>query len=258
MDTTTADTNGDTWEPGAGWILAWADEFNGSEIDTGKWYHINMKWPHNWELEFYTPRPQNSWVTNGHLVIKAIKESYSGAGYTSARLETKGKYSFKYGKIAARIRLPYGTNQWPAFWLLGTNDSVVGWPNCGEIDIMEFRGDIINKSSSAVHGPNYSAGESYGGSYTLPSGNFTNSFHVFESVWTNDSIKFYVNGNHVYTLLKSTVTAASKTWVFDWPFYIIMNLAIGSSDTPYTGKQPVQTDVFPTYMFVDWVRVYTY
>lgn len=256
-DTTVVSTNSDTYTPGSGWGLLWSDEFNDTSINTANWTHEQVKWPHNSEMEYYTARLNNSWTANGHLVIKAIKETYSTANYTSARIHSKNKVSLLYGKIAARIRMPYGINQWPAFWLLGTNDSTSTWPACGEVDIVEYRGDRINVSTSAVHGPSYSGDTPYHASYTLPSGNFTNSFHVFEAVWTNNCIHFYVDSTYTYTLLKSTVTGSGFTWVFDKPFYIILNLGIASAGTPYTGYQAIDDTVFPTYMFVDWVRVYT-
>lgn len=262
MDTTTAETNGDTWDPGAGWLLAWSDEFNGTSLDTGNWTHDIGIGPNsdgwgNQEAQYYTDRWNNSWVTNGHLVIKAIKENYGNRSYTSARIHSLGKAHFRYGKIAARIRMPYGTNQWPAFWMMGTNRPSAGWPDCGEIDIMEYRGDIINKASFAIHGPGYSGGDSKGDSYSNILLNLTNSFHVFETVWSNNIISFYVDKTNYYNISSNTVVAGSDPWVFNHHFYIIMNLAIGSSGTPYTGFLPIDTSVFPTYVFVDWIRVYT-
>ena len=154
-----------------GWRLAWHDEFETAigpdwvfDIGTG-----SNGWGNN-ELEFYTSRPENVRVENGVLVIEARKEAYSSRGYTSARLKTEGRITFKYGRIEARIQVPRGQGVWPAFWALGEDQKAVGWPRCGEIDVMENIGKEPTRVHATVHGPGYSGGKGVGGFFELPIG----------------------------------------------------------------------------------------
>lgn len=233
--------------------LVMQDEFNtdgapdstiwGFDIGTG-----TNGWGNN-ELQFYTNRTENVKVENGYLLITAKKEDYNGSAYTSARLLTKGKFDQAYGRFEARIRLPYSQGIWPAFWLLGANYDEVGWPNCGEIDIMEFRGQEPTKVLGTVHGPGYSGGTSISKSYSLINDRFDTDFHIYGIEWGPDYINYYIDD-----VLYNQVTPADVTgkWVFDHPFYIIINLAVGGD---FLGAPNSET-VFPQTMLVDYVRVY--
>lgn len=215
----------------------------GYDIGTG-----TNGWGNN-ELQFYTKRTENVKVENGYLLITAQKESYNGSSYTSARLLTKGLFTQAYGRFEARIRLPYGQGLWPAFWLLGANSDEVGWPKCGEIDIMEYRGQEPTKVTGTVHGPGYSGGAAITKSYSLLNNRFDTGFHVFGIEWGPEYINYYVDD-----VLYNQITPANVTgdWVFDHPFYIILNLAVGGD---FVGA-PNSESVFPQTMLVDYVRVY--
>ncbi len=203
----------------------------------------------NQELQYYTARTENVKVENGYLLITAQKEDYNGSSYTSARLTSQNKFEQKYGRFEARMRLPYGQGMWPAFWLLGNNCATNTWPNCGEIDIMELRGQEPTTVHGSVHGPGYSAGNAVTKSYTLQNSRFDTSFHVFGIEWTPDYVNYYVDGDLYQQIKKEDVPGE---WVFDHPFYIIINLAVGGS---FVGSPNAET-VFPQTMLVDYVRVY--
>ncbi len=205
-------------------------------------------WGNN-ELQYYTDRPENIVVEDGMLKITAIQEQFEGSGYTSARITTKGLYSKKYGRFEARIKLPWGQGIWPAFWLLGDNIDTVGWPQCGEIDIMEFRGDEPTIVHGSLHGPGYSGGNPITKSYELQNDRFDTDFHIFGIEWGEGYINFYVDD-----VLYNQITPADVTgeWVYDHEFFIIMNLAVGGS---FAGSPNANT-VFPQTMLVDYVRVY--
>jgi len=243
------------------WRLVWSDEFNGSDgsvFDTGKWTAQvgGGGWGNN-ELEYYTARPDNAYQSGGSLVIKAIKEKFTGSDqrsrdYTSARLVTKNKFSATYGRFEARIKLPYGQGIWPAFWLLGSDIDAVHWPTCGEIDIMENIGKEPSIIHGTMHGPGYSGGGGLSSAYSLAKNRrFADSFHVFAVEWEPNVVRFYCDG----TLYKTRTPAdlpAGKTWVFNKPFFILLNLAVGGN---WPGN-PDETTVFPQKMLVDYVRVY--
>jgi beta-glucanase (GH16 family) len=205
-------------------------------------------WGNN-ELQFYTNRAENVKVQNGFLIISAKKEEYQGSSYTSARLTSKGLFEQAYGRFEARIRLPYGQGVWPAFWLLGANVEEVGWPKCGEIDIMEYRGQEPTKVLGTVHGPGYSGGASISKSYSLLNDRFDTGFHIFGIEWGPKYINYYVDD-----VLYNQITPADVTgeWVLDHPFYIIINLAVGGN---FVGAPNSETS-FPQTMLVDYVRVY--
>lgn len=203
----------------------------------------------NQELQYYTNRTENVKVDNGYLLITAKKEDFEGSNYTSGRLITKGLFEQKYGRFEARIRMPYGKGLWPAFWLLGSNIDNVGWPQCGEIDIMEYLGDAPTVAFGSVHGPGYSAGEAESKKYTLTNDRFDTGFHIFGIEWGPDYINYYVDGD-LYNQI--TPEDVNGEWVFDQPFYIIMNLAVGGN---FPGSPNAET-VFPQTMVVDYVRVY--
>jgi len=205
-------------------------------------------WGNN-ELEYYTNRPQNIKVEDGMLKITALKESYMGSSYTSARILTKGKFEQKYGRIEARIKMPWGKGLWPAFWMLGANSESVSWPQCGEVDIMEYLGNNPTSMFGTVHGPGYSGANAISKIYTLTNNRFDTDFHVFGVEWGENYINYYVD-NVLYNQI--TPKDVTGDWVFNHPFYIILNLAVGGN---YPGSPNSQT-VFPQTMLVDYVRVY--
>ncbi len=203
----------------------------------------------NQELQYYTDRTENVKVENGFLLITAKEESFEGASYTSARLKTEGLFEQQYGRFEARIRLPYGKGLWPAFWLLGNDCDTNIWPNCGEIDIMEYLGDSPTVVFGSAHGPGYSAGEAETKEYSLVNDRFDTGFHIFGIEWGPNYINYYVD-DVLYNQI--TPEDVSGEWVFDHPFYIIMNVAVGGS---FPGSPDSET-VFPQTMVVDYVRVY--
>jgi beta-glucanase (GH16 family) len=229
----------------------WADEFEKDGLpDPAKWgYDVgNSGWGNN-ELQFYTDRTKNVTVKDGNLVITADKESFNGAQYTSARLLTKGKFDQAYGRFEARMQLPWGQGIWPAFWMLGADIDTNPWPGCGEIDIMEIRGQNPTVLLGTVHGPGYSGGQSISKSYTLKNDRFDTGFHVFGVEWAPDYVNFYVD-NVLYNQI--TPADVPGTWVFNKPFFIIMNIAVGGN---FVGS-PNDETVFPQNMLVDYMRVY--
>jgi beta-glucanase (GH16 family) len=243
------------------YLLRWADEFDGeagSVPDQSKWnYDVGGNGWGNNELETYTRRSDNAFLDgNGHLVIKLIKETFTGQDgirreYTSARILTKDKFTQRYGRIEARIKVPFGQGIWPAFWMLGANIADVGWPACGEIDIMENIGREPAVIHGSLHGPGYSGGSPLTGIYTLPPGQkFTDDFHIFAVEWEPAAIRFFVDGALYQT--KTSADASGKRWVFDHPFFIILNVAVGGN---FPGN-PDDTTTFPQTMTVDYVRVY--
>jgi beta-glucanase (GH16 family) len=249
------------------WTLVWSDEFNGpagSTVDSTKWVFETGNGSNGWgnhELEYYTSSTRNAAMDGaGDLVITAIKETlapkyrcWNGlCQYTSARLKTQGKFEQAYGRFEARIRIPYGQGMWPAFWMLGNNIQKAGWPTCGEIDIMENIGREPSIVHGTIHGPGYSGANGIGAPYTLASGNFSDDFHVFAVEWEPNVIRWYVDGNLYQTRTPSDLPAGTQ-WVFDHPFFIILNEAVGG----YWPGDPDATTVFPQKMTIDYVRVYT-
>ena len=203
----------------------------------------------NSELQYYTDRTKNVTVNNGYLIITADKEDFEGSAYTSARLLTKDKFEQKYGRFEARIQLPYGQGIWPAFWMLGANSDTAIWPQCGEIDIMENRGQQPTLITGSVHGPGYSAGESISKEYDLVNDRFDTGFHIFGIEWGPEYINFYVD-DVLYNQI--TPEDVPGEWVFNQPFYILMNVAVGGN---FVGLPNAETK-FPQSMLVDYVRVY--
>ena len=248
------------------WQLVWSDEFSqpdGSSPDSTKWgYDIGNGsggWGNN-ELEYYTSRTNNARIQNGQLVIEADKESYGGENYTSARMLTQGKWSWAYGRMEASIKLPRGQGIWPAFWMLGTNIDSVGWPTCGEVDIMENIGNTNDqaKAHGTIHGPqnggDYNGGAGVGGTYTLPGGGaLADNFHLFAVEWTTNQIKWFVDSVQYFTATPASLPSGG-TWVFTQPEFLILNLAVGGN---WPGN-PDATTVFPQQMLVDYVHVYKY
>lgn len=243
-----------------GWTLTWSDEFNqpdGSPPDPAKWkIETGGNGWGNDELEYYTARPQNLHVKNGNLEMIALKEAYTGAdgvtrNYTSARLDTLGEFDQAYGRFEARIRIPYGQGVWPAFWMLGNDIKKVNWPTCGEIDVMENIGREPAIVHGTIHGPGYSGGKGIGTPYSLTSGRFADDYHVFAAEWEPSQIRFYVD-EHLYATRTPADLPPGTKWVYDHPFFVILDLAIGGG---WPGS-PDETTVFPQTMLVDYVRVY--
>lgn len=215
----------------------------GYEIGTGQ-----NGWGNN-ELQYYTDRTENVNAQNGVLLITAQEEDFEGSSYTSARLITKDRFEQKYGRFEARIRLPYGQGIWPAFWMLGADIDENPWPAAGEIDIMEYRGQQPTILVGSVHGPGYNGANAISKSYTLENDRFDTSFHIFGIEWGPEYINFYVDDVLYNQITPDDVTGE---WVFDKPFFILMNLAVGGS---FVGS-PNEETVFPQTMLVDYVRVY--
>jgi beta-glucanase (GH16 family) len=232
--------------------LVWAEEFDYSGAPNPQKWNIETGaggWGNN-ELQHYTNRVENAMVENGVLTITALEEDYSGSNYTSARITTQNKFDIKYGKIEARIRLPFGQGLWPAFWMLGANINTVGWPACGEIDIMEMVGgeNGDNTCHCTLHWDNDGEEASYGQSYTLPSGIFADDFHIFSVEWDSQEIRGYVDDIQYYT---ADITP-SELSEFQQNFFIILNLTVGG-DWP---GPPNASTTFPQTMEVDYVRAY--
>jgi hypothetical protein len=232
--------------------LKWSDEFNGQILDNANWNYETGGggWGNN-ELEYYTNSSKNSFITKGgYLVIEARKEVVGSNNYTSARIQTKGKQEFKYGRMDIRARLPKGKGVWPAIWMLGSNISTVPWPASGEIDIMELLGHEPNKVYGTMHWGNVGSGSTHiGGNYTLPMEDFSQKFHVFTLIWDANKIEWYVDDQKYFTGNKSAVNG---NYPFDLPFFFILNLAVGG-DWPGI---PDANTVFPQRMIVDYVRVF--
>ena len=233
------------------WNLVWSDEFNGTSVNTGNWTFETGGggWGNN-ELEYYT-NGQNASVANGVLTIQARKESggfncwYGTCQYTSTRMITKGKREFTYGRIEARMALPSGQGTWPAFWMLGSNISSVGWPKCGEIDIMEH----VN-TENRVHGTIHWDTNGYA-NYGGPSGALdVTQFHTYAIEWTPSSIKWFLDGAQYWEA--NIQNGINGTEEFHRPFFLILNLAIGGN---WPGS-PNSSTAFPANMRVDYVRVY--
>ncbi|HWB28444.1 MAG TPA: family 16 glycosylhydrolase [Chitinophagaceae bacterium] len=235
-----------------GYTLTWSDEFNGNSINTNNWGFEsgnNSGWG-NHELEYYTGRPENAFVSGGNLIIEARTEPYNGAGYTSARMITKTKQSFQFGRIDIRAKLPKGKGVWPALWMLGDNIDAVSWPACGEIDMMEELGQQPNTVYGTLHwGLTSASHQSKGTNYILNSGSFDQQFHVYSMVWAQDTIKLLVD-DHQYLTVNAQDVAPS--YPFNNKFFFIFNVAVGG-DWPGT---PDGTTVFPQRMIVDYVRVF--
>lgn len=230
--------------------LVWADEFEtpGSPNDA-KWaYDIgtNNGWG-NEEEQYYTAREDNVVIEDGILKITAKRENFEEANYTSSRIKTQGRYNFTYAKVEVRAKLPAATGTWPAIWMLGSNITTVGWPNCGEIDIMEQKGWDKTKISSAIHNQSSYANTVNSRVLSLPSS--TSEFHVYSVNWTPSEISFSVDDNVYYTYSPSTQTI--ENWPFDKPQFIILNVALGGN----TGGV-IPDDFTEGTMEIDYVRVY--
>jgi beta-glucanase (GH16 family) len=253
-----APTPQETSPPSNPWKLVWSDEFdspNGSSPNPKHWkIELGGKSWGNQELETYTNRAKNVSIQDGMLAIHALKENFTGIDgvareYTSGRIKTQGRFSTTYGKIEARIKIPCGQGLWPAFWMLGDKAE---WPQGGEIDIMENIGREPAMVHGTVHGPGYSGNKGISAPYSLPGGGrFADDFHIFAVEWQPNEIKFLVDGISYATVTPANLPAGAH-WVYDHPFFIILNVAVGGS---WPGN-PDATTTFPQTMLVDYVRVY--
>ena len=244
-----------------GWALTWSDEFNGakgSSPSSSKWtFETGGKGWGNDELETYTSRKKNIRQQEGNLVIEADKERFTGRdgilrNYTSARIKTLGRFSQKYGRFEARMKLPRGKGVWSAFWLLGTNFSTTGWPGCGEIDIVENIGSEPSTVHGSMHGPGYSGSTPLTSIYELPSAKLEDDFHVYAIEWESKVVRFYIDDT-MYARKTPADLPSGKPWVFDHPFFIILNLAVGRN----MPGSPDSSTLFPQQMLVDYVRVFS-
>jgi beta-glucanase (GH16 family) len=238
-----------------GWNLVWNDEFTGTaggRFDDSKWSYSNGPNNANNELEYYTDRPENSGLDGqGHMLIISRLEDMNGYRYTSAKVTTAGKFEPKYGRIETRVKLPRGQGMWPAFWALGTDigDPNVGWPQCGEIDIMETVGSDLQRNHGSLHGPGYSGGNPL--TATVDTDDLSQDFHSYAVEWEENVIRFYVDDNLYETRTPDDVPGGSE-WVYDHSIFLIMNVAVG-------GTFPGDPDdsIFPQTMTIDYVRVYS-
>ena len=253
-----------------GWKLVWSDEFNassGTPPDSSKW-NFDLGNHNGWgngELENYTSSPLNSFHDGkGNLVIRAIRDS--DGKYTSARLQTGSPGAsthttdgnWQFGRIEARMKLPFGQGVWPAFWMLGESFTTAGWPACGELDIMENFGtfhDNSNVNNGTAHGPGYSGGKGITKSYTLPRGQRVyDDFHVYSIEWAADSVEWFVDGVSFHKVTPASRPGGAR-WVFNAPYFILLNLAIGGPKTPFGTPDP-NAPFPPQDLLVDYVRVY--
>ena len=235
------------------WTLVWQDDFEGPAGQlpaAGNWrFDIGTDWG-NQQLEFDTDRPENvSLDGNGNLAITARRESYQGSAYTSGRITTAGLFEQAEGRFEARIKLPTGRGIWPAFWMLGNDLDQVGWPACGEIDVMEYRGQEPSVIHGSLHGPGHSGAQAITRRYELQGGRFDTGFHTFAVEWQTDSITWLVDEAPYHVVRRGDVPGK---WAFDHPFFLLLNVAVGGG---WVGA-PDDTTIFPQTMLVDWVRVY--
>jgi beta-glucanase (GH16 family) len=242
----------------------WQDEFDGPKgatFDRTKWVaELGGAGWGNQERELYTSRAENVALDgDGHLVITALEEPASTANtcwygkcrYTSARIKTKGLFERSHGRFEARIRVPRGQGIWPAFWMLGADIDAVGWPRSGEIDIMENIGREPAVVHGTIHGPGYSGASGIGAAFPLPGGAFADDFHVFAVEWRPSEIRWLVDGHPYHRVTPSEIPAGTQ-WVFEHPFFLLLNLAVGGA---WPGD-PDATTKFPQQLVIDYVRVY--
>lgn len=254
--------------PTGTWTQVWSDEFagpSGARVDTAKWRYDtadgcasnNCGWGNN-EKEYYSSAPENIRLDGqGHLMIIArvapagLTCYYGPCRYTSAKITSRGKVEVAPGRVEARIKLSLGQGLWPAFWMLGQNIGAVGWPQSGELDIMEHKGSQPAITSSAVHGPGYSGNTPFAHAHTLARGTVADDLHTFAIEWDSLHIRFFVDDSVHYVVSRSDVQQYG-TWAFDQPFFLLLNLAVGG----HFDGDPKSDSIFPATMLVDWVRVY--
>ena len=231
------------------WQLVWSDEFDDQgKPDPARWGYQLGDLHKNNELQYY--RRENAWVEDGQLVIESRKESFEGMNYTSASLQTRQTANWLYGKVEVRAKLPTGRGMWPAIWMLGTNISEVGWPGCGEIDIMENVGFDADRIHANIHTAAYNHVAKTGkGNSILVDAPFQ-QFHVYSVEWFPDRIDFFVDQRHYFTFRNEGTGFA--TWPFDKPQFLIINAAVGG----WGAQEGMDDSIFPQRFFIDYVRVY--
>jgi beta-glucanase (GH16 family) len=235
-----------------GYTLVWNDEFNKEYIDLTKWeYEVNGDGGGNNELQFYTASPNNSYLENGKLVIKAIKETYQNREYTSARIRSKNRGDWLYGRIEVSAKIPKGVGTWPAIWMLSTDWSYGGWPESGEIDIMEHVGYDPNVVHGSIHTKayNHTIGTQKSSKLTIPTA--TTEFHKYAVEWFEDHIDFYIDDIKYFTF--NNENKGWEYWPFDKRFHLILNIAVGGN---WGGIYGVDPKAFPARMEIEYVRVY--
>lgn len=240
------------------WELVWSDEFEGEELDLTKWtYQIGrganyglINWGND-ELQYYTDHEENLYLEDGKLHIRALEESMGTADYTSARIRSKNKGDWTYGRFEARAKMPEGQGLWPAIWMMPTESVYGGWPQSGEIDIVELLGHEPHIVHGTVHyGPPWPNNLERSGSFTLSEGTFSEDFYVFAIEWAPTFIRWYVD-DQLYALV-TTNHLQPHDWPFDQDFHFLLNVAVGGN---WPGN-PDETTEFPQEMIVDYVRVY--
>jgi beta-glucanase (GH16 family) len=235
----------------AGWTLVFSDEFDApGALDPAKWgYEIG--YIRNDEKQSYTSRSENVRAEGGNLVLEGRKEAYQGYGYTSASINTQGRFEFLYGRVEVRAKIPTGNGSWPAIWMLGTNRAQVGWPTCGEIDIMENVGFDPLRIHGSVHTAayNHTIGTQKTASVVVASP--WDDFHVYAMEWYADHIDVFVDGQKYFTFRNEGT--GSRAWPFDKPQYLLVNLAIGGS---WGGQKGIDDSRFPHRYLIDYVRIY--
>ena len=251
----------DNENPKDEWNLVWEDEFDGSSLDESKWVYDNCgssslsNMCGNAEEQVYTERKENIYVEDGILIIRALRENYYDAhfghtfNYTSGKVTTQGKASFKYGKIVVNAKIPFGMGLWTAIWMLGDNIGSVGWPLCGEIDIMEHV-NLENRFLGTVHSESQHGSNGVGGEIAVQGLN--ENFHDYSLEWDSDQMSFAFNDSIFFTLNKADYTDDEEHWPFDQPFFLILNLAVGGN---WPGSPNSSTE-FPSKFFINYVRVY--
>lgn len=236
-----------------GWRCCWSDEFDHDGAPDPQHWDYEVGRVRNQELQYYTAdRPANARVEDGNLVIEAIREPFDGATHTSASLITKGKAGFTHARIEVRARLPEGRGVWPAIWLLGTDIDQVGWPACGEVDIMEYVGFDQDAIFHNVHCADYNHTRGNGRGTRVPLHAPYGDFHVYAVEWDRERMRFFLDGDETFAVDNDHTGAGA--WPFDQPLYLILNLAVGGS---WGGQQGVDESIFPQRLVIDWVRVYT-
>lgn len=233
------------------WSLVFSDEFDASGApDPAKWAY-ELGYIRNNEKQYYTSRPENVRVEEGHLIIEGRKEPFEGSGYTSASINTLGRFEFQYGRIEVRAKLPSGNGMWPAIWTLGVNRRTVGWPACGEIDVMENVGFDPLKIHGSVHTAayNHTIGTQKTAPIDIP--NPAGDFHVYALEWYPDRIEVAADGQKYFTFRNEG--SGTRAWPFDAPQYLLINLAIGGS---WGGQKGIDDAKLPQKYVVDYVRIY--
>ncbi|HMU42512.1 MAG TPA: glycoside hydrolase family 16 protein [Ignavibacteriaceae bacterium] len=235
-----------------GYTLVWNDEFTAANIDLTKWEHeVNGDGGGNNELQYYTNLPTNSFIENGHLVIKAIYEDYQSRDFTSARMRTKYKGDWLYGRIEVSAKIPAGRGTWPAIWMLPTDWEYGDWPSSGEIDIMEHVGYDPNVIHGSIHtlAYNHTIGTQKTAQLTVPTA--LTSFHKYAIEWFEDHIDFFIDDTKYFTFTNEN--KGWQYWPFDKRFHLILNLAVGGN---WGGAEGIDVAAFPANMEVDYVRIY--